>query len=238
MKMSVFPEFSLHFNGLDDADFNLAIYEMQNGPVRYDADRLAGLSFNPLLHNIRTYLACTFDLDPDTNLDLISDVCEYFIEDQFNDMLTSEDSRIRDSFSLLHLNVCSLQCNTSKITDRLFNVNLKFSLTGISETWLNDLSPSVDIDGYNFVHKSRENRCGGGVGLYVSSNLNFKLRSDLDFSEPNVAESLFFEIVKPQGKNIVTGVIYRLPNQNVDEFLTMTNELLSKISKENNALIN
>ena len=37
----------------------------------------------------------------------------------------------------------------------------------------------------------------------------------------------------PQGKNIVAGVIYRLPNQNVDEFLTMTNELLSKISKEN-----
>ena len=53
------------------------------------------------------------------------------------------------------------------------------------------------------------------------------------FSELNVAESLFIEIVKPQGKNIVTGVIYRPPNQNVDEFLTMTNELLSKISKEN-----
>ena len=49
--MSVFPEFSFPFNDLDDADFNLAIYEMQNGPVRYDADRLASLSFNPLLHN-------------------------------------------------------------------------------------------------------------------------------------------------------------------------------------------
>ena len=32
MKMSLFPEFSLPFNGRDDADFNLAIYEMQNGP--------------------------------------------------------------------------------------------------------------------------------------------------------------------------------------------------------------
>ena len=113
------------------------------------------------------------------------------------------------------------------------NINFKFSLIGISETWLNDSSPSVDIDGYSFVHKGKENRSGGGVGLYVSSNLNFKFRCDLDFSEPNVAESLFIEIVKPQGKNIVTGVIYRPPNHNVDEFLTMTNELLSKISKEN-----
>ena len=94
-------------------------------------------------------------------------------------MLSSEDSRICDSFSLLHLNIRSLQCNASKLTDLLSNLNLKFSLIGISETWL------------------------------------------------------FIEIVKPQGKNIVTGVIYRPPNQNVDEFLTMTNELLSKISKEN-----
>ena len=43
---------------------------------------------------------------------------------------------------------------------------------------------------------------------------------------------MFIEIVKPQEKNIVTGVIYRLPNHNVDEFLTMTNELLRKVSKE------
>ena len=42
--MSVFPEFSFPFNDLDDGDFNLAIYEMQNGPVRYDADRLASLT--------------------------------------------------------------------------------------------------------------------------------------------------------------------------------------------------
>ena len=51
---------------------------MQNGPVRYDADRLASLCFNPLLYNIRTNLARSFDLDPDTNLtDLFSDDCEY-----------------------------------------------------------------------------------------------------------------------------------------------------------------
>ena len=72
--MSVFPEFSFPFNDLDDADFNLAIYEMQNGPVRYDADRLASLSFNPLLHNIRTNLARSFDLDPDTNLTVIVNI--------------------------------------------------------------------------------------------------------------------------------------------------------------------
>ena len=92
---------------------------------------------------------------------------------------------------------------------------------------------SVDINDYSFVHKSRENRSGGGVGLYVSSNLNFKFWCNLDFLLPNVTESLFIESVKPQEKNIVTSVICRPPNQNVDEFLTMTNKLLSKISKQN-----
>lgn len=172
--MSVFLEFSFSFNDLDDADFNIAIYEMQSGPVRYDADRLASLSFNPLFHNIRTNLARSFDLDPDTSLsDLFSDAREYFIEDRFNYMLFREDTRIHDSFSLLHLNVRSQQCNASKLTDLLSNVNLKFSLIGISETWLNDSSPSVDIDGHTFVHKSKESRSGDGVSLYVSSNLNF-----------------------------------------------------------------
>ena len=33
-----------------------------------DADRLASLSFNHLLHNVRTNLARSFDLGPDTNL--------------------------------------------------------------------------------------------------------------------------------------------------------------------------
>ena len=34
---------------------------------------------------------------------------------------------VSDNFSLLHLNIPSLQCNASKLTDLLSNVNLKFS---------------------------------------------------------------------------------------------------------------
>ena len=59
---------------------------------------------------------------------------------------------VSDSFSLLHLNIPSLQCNANKLTDLLCNVNLKFSLISISETWLNDLSSSFDTNGYSFLH--------------------------------------------------------------------------------------
>ena len=94
-------------------------------------------------------------------------------------------------------------------------MNIKFSLIGVSETWLNDYSHSVDIDGFNFIHKHRPNRTCGGVGLYISDNLDFKIPADLSFDDIDVAESLFIEISRPHGKNIIGVVNYRPPNQRV-----------------------
>ena len=53
-------------------------------------------------------------------------------------------------FSLLHLNIRSLPHNLVNLTDCLSCLKLKFSVIGISETWLNDPSQSVDIYGSNF----------------------------------------------------------------------------------------
>ena len=66
----------------------------------------------------------------------------------------------------------------------------KISVIGISETWLNDSTHSVDISGFKFLHKYRKNRTGGGVGLYISNDLEFKLREDLSL---HIAESLFIK---------------------------------------------
>ena len=53
--------------------------------------------------------------------------------------------------------------------------------------------------------------------------------------DSNIAESLFFfaKVIKPHGKNIIVGVIYRPPNQNLDSFLNEFNELTEKILREN-----
>ena len=40
----------------------------------------------------------------------------------------------------------------------------------------------TDISGYNFVHNPRKDRTGGGVGLYLADNFDFKCRPDLVFS--------------------------------------------------------
>jgi hypothetical protein len=92
---------------------------------------------------------------------------------------------------------------------------MQFSVIGITETWLQDSAHIVDINGFKCFHKHRSNRTGGGVGLYMSDDFEAKVRDDLCFVNEELAESLFLEIPRAQGKHIVIGVIYRPPNQSV-----------------------
>ena len=110
---------------------------------------------------------------------------------------------------------------------------MQFCVIGITETWLQDSAHLVDINGFKFFHKHRSNRTGGGVGLYMSDDFEAKVCDDLCFVNEELAESLFLEIPRAQGENIVIGVIYRPPNQSVGDFLFAYKKLIGKISKEN-----
>ena len=90
--------------------------------------------------------------------------------------------------SLLHLNIRSVSHNLNSLTDLLSNLNIKFSFIGISETWLSDSSNSTDIEGYKFLHKHKQNKAGGGVGQFVSNDLEFKHREDLSISNVDIVE--------------------------------------------------
>ena len=53
----------------------------------------------------------------------------------------------------------------------------------------------------------RTDRSGGGVGLFVNNNINFKLRPDLSTFDSQIMESLFIEIIRPKLSNIIIGNI-------------------------------
>ena len=197
--MASIPDHTLPFNALDDYSFNLAIYELQHGPVRYDPERLSSLNYDPLFSSHNLSLTRSDDIDPDVNFCTDDVHCDYYIEDKFNEMLRN-DNLWDEDFSLLHLNIRSLQRNVNNLSILLTYLNIKLSLIGLSETWLNDYFHSVDIDGFNFIYKHRPNRTGGGVGLYISDNLDFKILADLSFDDIDVTESLFIEISRPHGK--------------------------------------
>ena len=64
-----------------------------------------------------------------------------------------------------------------------------------------------------FVEKSRNNKHGGGVGMYVNQSYQFTERAGLSRNLESVMEAQFIELnYKPS--NILIGVIYRPPNDN------------------------
>ena len=182
----------LPFIHLNKEDFRLAMFEQLDGPIRYDSDRLASLSFNPLLSE--TYKKFSLCSHHDPNANFFSELvdCEYYTEENFNEMLHQKNIlEVNNCLSLLHLNVCSLHRNLDSLTTLLKNLELRFSFIGIPETWFRDSSHRTNISGYNFVHNPRKDRTGGGVGLYLADNFDFKCRPDLVFSCTECAESLW-----------------------------------------------
>ena len=103
-------------------------------------------------------------------------------------------SSLGSDLSFLHMSIRSRSNKSNRLTSFLWQVRVKFPIVGISETWLDDCHHFSDIAGYNFSHKPRVTRVGGGVGLYIGEHLNYKKRPDLAFPVDGSAESLFAEI--------------------------------------------
>ena len=70
----------------------------------------------------------------------------------------------------------SLSRNPSKLQNLLDTINYMFPVNGISETSLKKICHAVDIDGYTSLHSYRTSQTGGGVGIYMTLDRNFKTR--------------------------------------------------------------
>ncbi|CAH3039726.1 unnamed protein product, partial [Pocillopora meandrina] len=107
-------------------------------------------------------------------------------------------------FSIIHFNTRSLIRNFDQLNLLLRNLNMPFSVVDVSETWLTDCTAEhVNIRGYNFVSNHRKSKAGGGVGIYSPNGLEYKLLEECKYSDPDVIESLFLEIIVPHGKNFI-----------------------------------
>ena len=72
--------------------------------------------------------------------------------------------------------------------------------------------PKVDItiNGYHSPLSTPSKATKDGVLLYIKENLIFKPQPDLHIYADKTIESHFAEIINPNGKNSVIGVIYRI----------------------------
>ena len=113
-------------------------------------------------------------------------------------------------------------------------MDIHFQIIGLTETWLNYINhDSFNLNGYKYIGTNRSKKRGGGVGMYISKQLSFKIRDDLAQNIEDVIESTFIEINKTTGKNIIIGLVYRPPNNKFEIFENAINTILYKVEREN-----
>ena len=114
-------------------------------------------------------------LNPDSNFITRRPNSGYMVgEDLSNRVVSFGDKTI---FSIIHLNARSLIRNFDQLNSFLRNINMPFSVIGVSETWLTHCTAELaNITGYNFVSNHRKSKTGGGVGIYLQQNANFQIQ--------------------------------------------------------------
>ena len=138
-------------------------------------------------------------------------------------------------FSFLHMNISSLPYHFEELEELLNEINIKFSVIGISESKLRaNLNPlsNTTLKNYNIEHTTTESEKGGTL-LHISSELNYKVRSDLKMYKTKELESVFIEIINKKGKNQIIGCIYKHPKMLISEFCEeFLNDLTEKLSRK------
>ena len=105
----------------------------------------------------------------------------------------------KQGFSIFHCNIRSLEKNKSLLHDILSTVKTMLDIIEISETKINEnTSANLNIPGYAFVNINSKTQAGG-VALYVSDDLEFSRRSDLDISGDGI-ESCWIELARTAQK--------------------------------------
>ena len=122
------------------------------------------------------------------------------------------------TFSIIHFNSRSLNCNFTKIKDYL-NQFTMFDVVAISETWLDEEKETdVRLEGYELYTTNRLNRKGGGVALLVNSELKSKKVQSMSIQIDNMLECVTIEIEIGKNKSIIISCIYRTPGSCIDSF--------------------
>lgn len=234
------------FNQLDNNDEFMHVLSNNWESIKYfPFGEISELCLNPFELNDDPSNSPGFDIDPDlqyfndtTCLHNVSH-CDYYLANTFNkkcDQLCISES----CMSLIHINIRSIHKNIDAISDYLETLNVKFTIIGMSETWLHENNAHCySIDGYNHFYQHRLNKKGGGVSIFVKDNLQVKYRDDLSVNETYM-EAIFIEVsnedIMECDRNVLIGVIYRPPNQDIKLLTEKMSEILHSIKREGKLL--
>lgn len=153
------------------------------------------------------------------------------------DYVESGSLKRSGNFSVLHLNIRSLNKNYALLTELLFDLKQSGVVVDailLCETWLNDLNDSlISIDGYTCLTKHRTGgKTGGGPAIYVLSEYNPAPIEIANGSLDGVYESMFVSATVNK-KELILGEIYRVPNSLQDPFNNYIKQTLPQFRNKN-----
>ena len=163
--------------------------------------------------------------------------CKYLTAEEFNLIPCSNISAQNPKFlSLIHINVRSLNSKFTSLELLLSNINEKFDIIAISETWFSSDTPHslFNLDGYSLHYASRKNKQGGGVALYISNLLSF--HSAKVYCSENIFESIFIEVSVGESRNVLVSCIYRTPGSCINSFCDELRPLLQNVIKPRHSI--
>ena len=111
----------------------------------------------------------------------------------------------------------------------------------VIETWMSEeQSLNINLSAeHNFLHKNRSYQTGaakgGGVGIWIPNNINFKRRREIGLADPKFFETLWLKLGNPLTEKCLINISY-CPHQSLGDF--SLDELSAEVSNAFSATYN
>ena len=151
-----------------------------------------------------------------------------------------DDIKEAKGIHIAHINVRSMTNKWELLKMNFMSTNLH--VIGLSETWLNSKLPNdlyLLSDDFTLIRNDRNwkdlnattIKKGGGVATYIRKSLDYSETSHNHLNTSNVnIESQWISINQKNSKMILLGNIYRPPQGDIDEFISVLENILTAIN--------
>ena len=125
------------------------------------------------------------------------------------DYVYSVSDVMRTDLVVMQLNIRGIGSKRSQLIDLIDHSvhNKQVDVVLISETWLTEFSPTIDIPGFDIHRQDRLHKKGGGIAILISSNLRSVIRHDLS-SKLEESECVTLEIRLRNGDRCLVSSMY------------------------------
>ena len=131
--------------------------------------------------------------------------CDYYDIPEFKKMKIIEQKDL----SIIHLNISLISSHINDLRNFLNLINQKIDIICISESRISTKNPqttSTDLPGYNIEQTPTESSAGRAL-ICISQRLSYKPQKDLHIYYAKELESVFIELLIPNKKNHLVGVM-------------------------------